>query len=1826
MKTPYQPQNQPRSLLASILLTLATLLSLTGTTFAATIAHWTFEDGISGQPFNPDPLPNGSTGSVDVVSSTLMRGFSTAVGASFTAATYGTGLGMDCNGSQDGYVTEGALHNWSPTNWTIECMVNLRSLAGWNTLVGRDGTAGGGADGNAADFYIQNNGIDDRFRINFKTANGNTHILDGNYAPVINKWYALAVVSDGVTLSMWLDDGTGYTQIGTLDISANSVEANAITNTAINWTFGRGWYAGNQVDRLNGSMDHIRFSDVALTAAQLIPLQTNVFVLSGPTPANQTVALGNPFSFSIVAGGLNPTYQWRHAGTNLPGETSPTYSVAVSSSIHLGNYDCVLANGFSSVTSSVATLSLHVPRPLRWAGLGSVWDTATANWTTNNGGSFLSYTETDQVRFDPFGAAQPLVTLNAAHVPSSVTVSNASYTLVGAAISNANLSVESSANLVLSNVVSLGNSTVNSGTLHIFTTNSALGNLAIAASGKVNLYNTHFASSLSGAGLISSTSGAPVLTFGSANQNATWSGSITNEGGNPSFIKVGTGTNTFTGQNYLGGTAASQVNGGALILSSGASLTGVGTAEFWVGQGATTGYAEVNGGSLSLSNWLVVGRANAAANGTMVINSGTVSKQGGGNVVIGSLGATGTLIVNGGQLLNNANLWLGENTGANATLRLNGGLVQATQVRGNGTGIASSVAYFNGGTLQASAASADFIQSPTVGAISAGGLVLDNNGFDLTIASMLVEDTVTPSTGGGLTKTGAGTLTLTGGYNYTGPTIVKGGTLVFNPATVASTVDLVVSNAAVTVPGGTLNVGNLTFGNGAVLNLNYGDLLANPSSPAIAASGNLSAPGTTITINISANGLQTGVIPLITYGGATLGSIANFVLGPLPPGVSASLQNGVNSLNLNITSTGQNLSWYGDVSNVWNINNAANWANSLVPGAKYLEYGATGDPVKFDDSAVGNYDINLTTSVHPFSVLANAANNYSITGAGSITGATSLVKSNTGTLFLGTANTYTGGTFVNNGTLAISNNAALGSTAVPVTLGGGKLQLENNTTLPTTRTINATAASTIGVPAAATATIAGTISGAGAVSKVDDGTLNLTGSNTITGALNVNQGRVNYSGTNAPTFATPAYLGVGSTVGSGTINLLPGSVITRFETKLGNAFGAKGTLNMTNATLLTGGGEIWVGGSADNITTEGEMNVVNSSVIVSNWTAVGRSFGSGASKGVLNLIGNSTWTNRGANNFVVTSAANNNGTVNVGAGSFLVTGTGNQMWVGENGNGIMNINGGTVIAGRTANPALVIGRATQGAGSIRLNSGLLDSADQTYLGTAAGGYGELNQSGGTAISRWYYVVGRANDRAIHRQTGGNFFITNRFMTIGAGGGSRGVADISGGTFTALDAAGDGGIYVGENGIGTLNVRGAGQVSVTGTTTGGGLRIGNGAATLGIVNLNTGGTITANRVSRGNQGAASTAILNFNGGRLNAQQNNATFLTNITSAFIHAGGATIDDGGFAVTVAQPLLAPINNGVTAIAVASGGSNYLGAPILTISGGTGTNCTAVANMVSDGSANGTLSVGSITITGPGSYTVDPTTVSFLGGGQNVTVATAGAITTAANTSGGLTKLGSGTLTVNGVNTYTGTTTVSAGTLGGAGTFVGPVVVASGATLAPGNNGIGTMTLGASPSLNAGSTIVAELNRTNAQTSDRLVVSGALAYNGTLVLKNVGTPLQTGNTFTLFNASSYSGSFTLVSQTLGQVVTWNTSQLAVNGTISVDSVAPISVGANVAGNTLTLTWPANQVGMRLETNSVSVAAPASWFTLPGSTTVNSVNLTIDPSQTNVFFRLVYP
>jgi hypothetical protein len=63
-----------------------------------------------------------------------------------------------------------------------------------------------------------------------------------------------------------------------------------------------------------------------------------------------------------------------------------------------------------------------------------------------------------------------------------------------------------------------------------------------------------------------------------------------------------------------------------------------------------------------------------------------------------------------------------------------------------------------------------------------------------------------------------------------------------------------------------------------------------------------------------------------------------------------------------------------------------------------------------------------------------------------------------------------------------------------------------------------------------------------------------------------------------------------------------------------------------------------------------------------------------------------------------------------------------------------------------------------------------------------------------------------------------------------------------------------------------------------------------------------------------------------------------------------------------------------------------------------------------------------------------------------------------------------------------------------------------------------------------------------------------------------------------------------------------------------------------NLTGSTLNLSWPTNYLGWELQSNSLDLTVSGDWYLVPGSTTTNSVNIQVDPAQTNVFYRMYKP
>jgi autotransporter-associated beta strand protein len=252
------------------------------------------------------------------------------------------------------------------------------------------------------------------------------------------------------------------------------------------------------------------------------------------------------------------------------------------------------------------------------------------------------------------------------------------------------------------------------------------------------------------------------------------------------------------------------------------------------------------------------------------------------------------------------------------------------------------------------------------------------------------------------------------------------------------------------------------------------------------------------------------------------------------------------------------------------------------------------------------------------------------------------------------------------------------------------------------------------------------------------------------------------------------------------------------------------------------------------------------------------------------------------------------------------------------------------------------------------------------------------------------------------------------------------------------------------------------------------------------------------------------------------------------------------------------------------------------------------------------------------------------LIDGSDNITKSGAGlAVFSDNNSYTGTTTVSGGTLWVNNATGWaigTGAVAVnSGGTLGGTGAIDGPVTVNSGGTLAPGAGGIGTLTVDNSLALHGATAI-----QMNASTSASDLVTGmtTLTYGGTLTVTNLAGTFAAGQTFSLFSASSYSGSFSSVNlPSLGPSLGWDTSKLAVNGTISVAVTGTATVATPAAANysggtTVALSvLGADAAGQQDLTYTWSATGPASVaFSPNGTNAAQSSTATLSAAGTYTF------
>ena len=562
----------------------------------------------------------------------------------------------------------------------------------------------------------------------------------------------------------------------------------------------------------------------------------------------------------------------------------------------------------------------------------------------------------------------------------------------------------------------------------------------------------------------------------------------------------------------------------------------------------------------------------------------------------------------------------------------------------------------------------------------------------------------------------------------------------------------------------------------------------------------------------------------------------------------------------------------------------------------------------------------------------------------------------------------------------------------------------------------------------------------------------------------------------------------------------------------------------------------------------------------------------------------------------------------------------------KTGTGTMTLSGANVYTGNTT----ILG------GNLTISGGTLNAPASTILvGNGATGI-SFNISGGTV------TAGTLNVATIPNSTGDRASIT--------GSGSAAFNTVNLGSSA--------------NTSGPLTINTTGSVSL-GTFIDYKDLQGNGPSTSsGLIISN--GTVTATSVTIQNTGSG--ANMNMSGGSLtigNASSTNAFRIGNGGS--VRGGFLTMSGGSLTYLGTDGLLLATVSGTTASAYLSGG-------IATLSGVT-------VNKINAGGLSSSLSLGAGAILYLGSVGLvvnQPSATVFvsLGSGTlgafsdwastapmtltgNTTFRAADAAGVSHNISlggvlsgsGGLTKTGGGLLTLSGLNTYTGTTTISGGTLavngalsagsavmvsaggalGGTGTINGPATIQSGGMLALGNS-IGTLTFSNSVMLQSGCTNIFEINK-SPLTNDVVQIFGTLTNGGTLIVTNIGaSPFNVGDSFRLFNATSYSGAFNnIVLPPLNPGLVWNTSTLSTNGLIKVVSV-PQFTSFGLASAGLTLSGTGGQTnGNYYVLSTTNLVLPTSlWLrtatNLFDATGNFAFTNSVDPTKPQMFYRLQLP
>ncbi len=432
--------------------------------------------------------------------------------------------------------------------------------------------------------------------------------------------------------------------------------------------------------------------------------------------------------------------------------------------------------------------------------------------------------------------------------------------------------------------------------------------------------------------------------------------------------------------------------------------------------------------------------------------------------------------------------------------------------------------------------------------------------------------------------------------------------------------------------------------------------------------------------------------------------------------------------------------------------------------------------------------------------------------------------------------------------------------------------------------------------------------------------------------------------------------------------------------------------------------------------------------------------------------------------------------------------------------------------------------------------------------------------------------------------------------------------------------------------GTTNY--SGSIVLGASSTGSGNSVTSGPLGTGKVTLS-GGTLQMNAQTLGNNLFVSSNTTSI----VENSVNNGTLGGNVTGSgtitIQNSSGTSLSDiltgdwSGFAGTVSYYASASIRT-INLFAQAASGTFVATNSIWSLSSPSNT-----GSRLSAGNA-GTTNILLGALSGPSGYLDDNNfgagnILTFYIGYLNTNTTFGGIIENQYAGTTALTKVGTGTLTLTGVNTYTGNTTVSNGMLliTTVSAAKGNYTVASGATLGV-NNTSSSSALVSNLTVVAGSKL--EFQNVASPTMS-LIAASNVTVSGSCAVKLTGTGgLAAGNSYPLV---SYAGTLggTFANLQLQMPYGWRGTLAQVGKQIVLTNVAVVStvppqMNLAISNQQFQIVWPQANTGWRLQaqTNSLNSGLGTNWADVSLAVFTNQITVPMVISNGGVFYRLIYP